>query len=88
MTDRRCSPRQLNPALLQRQQLLERSTEPLPTVVEGMGGIQMQYAPAGYIGLWSRMRDFTRPMLTQALEEEATRSRFSTAEVERRSMAS
>ena len=33
-----------------------------------MGGIQMQYAPAGYIGLWSRMRDFTRPMLTEALE--------------------
>ena len=37
--------------------------------MEGMGGIQMQYAPAGYIGLWSRTRDFTRPMLTQALEE-------------------
>jgi hypothetical protein len=34
-----------------------------------MGGIQMQYAPSGYIGLWSRMRDFSRSMLTQALEE-------------------
>ena len=34
-----------------------------------MGGIQMQYAPAGYIGLWSRRRDFSRPMLTRALEE-------------------
>jgi hypothetical protein len=34
-----------------------------------MGGIQMQYAPSGYIGLWSRMRDFTRPMLTQALTD-------------------
>jgi len=41
----------------------------LTEVVEQMGGIQTQYAPAGYIGLWSRMRDFTRPMLTQALEE-------------------
>src|SRR5690606_32857932 len=29
-----------------------------------------QYAPAGYIGLWSRTRDFTRPMLTRALEEQ------------------
>ena len=28
----------------------------------------MQYAPAGYIGLWSRMRDFERSMLTEALE--------------------
>ena len=34
-----------------------------------MGGIQMQYAPAGYIGLWSRMADFERSMLTRALEE-------------------
>ncbi len=37
-------------------------------VVEDMGGIQNQYAPAGYIGLWSRMRHFDRPMLTHALE--------------------
>ena len=40
-----------------------------PRSIERMGGIQMQYAPAGYIGLWSRMRDFDRPMLTHALEE-------------------
>jgi len=49
--------------------LLDRSPLPLVQVVEGMGGIQMQYAPAGYIGLWSRMRDFSRPMLTEALEQ-------------------
>src|SRR5690606_12989283 len=49
--------------------LLERSDLPLTQVVEAMGGIQNQYAPAGYIGLWSRMRDFQRPMLTRALEE-------------------
>jgi hypothetical protein len=63
--------RHLNRALLERQMLLERSADPLPRVVERMGGIQMQYAPAGYIGLWSRMRDFARPMLTQALEDKA-----------------
>lgn len=68
MSEPRLSEQQLNRALLERQQLLERSSEALPRVVERMGGIQMQYAPAGYIGLWSRMRDFTRPMLTQGLE--------------------
>jgi hypothetical protein len=63
------SARALNRALLHRQMLLERSDLPLTEVVEGMGGIQNQYAPAGYIGLWSRMREFERPMLTRALEE-------------------
>lgn len=63
------STRALNRALLARQLLLERSSLALTEVIEQMGGVQTQYAPAGYIGLWSRMRDFTRPMLTQALEE-------------------
>lgn len=61
--------RALNRAMLARQMLLERSTLGLVEVMEQMGGIQTQYAPAGYIGLWSRMRDFERPMLTRALEE-------------------
>ncbi|MDQ3148760.1 MAG: winged helix DNA-binding domain-containing protein, partial [Chloroflexota bacterium] len=61
--------RALNRALLARQLLLERSPLGLTQVMEQMGGIQTQYAPAGYIGLWSRMRDFDRPMLTRALEE-------------------
>ena len=61
--------RALNRALLARQLLLERSPLGLIEVMERMGGIQTQYAPAGYIGLWSRMHDFERPMLTRALEE-------------------
>ena len=61
--------RGLNRALLARQHLLERSSLSLTEVVEQMGGVQTQYAPAGYIGLWSRMRDFARPMLTEALEQ-------------------
>ncbi len=69
MSQPRLTVRHLNRALLQRQMLLERSADPLPRVVERMGGIQLQYAPSGYIGLWSRMRDFTRPMLTRALED-------------------
>ena len=63
------STRALNRALLARQLLLERSSLALTDAVEQMGGIQTQYAPAGYIGLWSRLHDFTRPMLTRALEE-------------------
>lgn len=71
MSQLRLGTRHLNRALLARQQLLERSDAGLVAVVEQMGGIQMQYAPSGYIGLWSRLRDFTRPMLTRALEERA-----------------
>ncbi|MGH2427439.1 MAG: DNA glycosylase AlkZ-like family protein, partial [Candidatus Limnocylindria bacterium] len=63
------STRALNRALLARQLLLERSPMSLTEAMEQMGGIQTQYVPAGCIGLWSRMRDFERPMLTQALEE-------------------
>jgi hypothetical protein len=48
------SPRALNRALLARQLLLERSTLPLTGVLEAMGGLQAQYAPSMYIGLWSR----------------------------------
>ncbi len=61
--------RHRNRALLDRQGLLERSGGPLTAVIERMGGIQMQYAPSGYIGQWSRVRDFTRPMLTRGLED-------------------
>ena len=69
MAEPTLSTRALNRALLARQLLLERSSVALTDAVEQMGGVQTQYAPAGYIGLWSRMRDFSRPMLTRALEE-------------------
>ena len=61
--------RQLNRALLARQHLLKRSRGSIEKVLEEVGGLQTQYAPAGYIGLWSRMERFERPMLTAALEE-------------------
>jgi hypothetical protein len=63
------SARRLNGALLARQLLLERSSAAIPQVLEQVGGLQTQYAPSGYIGLWSRMADFERPMLTRALEQ-------------------
>ncbi|MGQ0850152.1 MAG: winged helix DNA-binding domain-containing protein [Actinomycetota bacterium] len=61
--------RALNRALLARQGLLEPLGGSIPEVVERICGIQMQYAPSGYIGLWSRMRSFKRDDLTKALEQ-------------------
>lgn len=63
------TPQALNRTLLARQHLLERRCADPVSVMEDMGGIQTQYAPAGYIGLWSRVRDFRRPVLTSLLEE-------------------
>ena len=57
VTVRTLSPRALNRALLARQLLLERSTLSIPEAVEQVGGLQTQYAPSGYVGLWTRLRD-------------------------------
>jgi Winged helix DNA-binding domain len=62
------SQRELNRALLARQLLLERRRLPLPRALERIGGIQAQYAPSMYIGLWSRLDGFERDRLTRALE--------------------
>ena len=69
MAVRTLSPQALNRALLARQLLLRRAKTPLPTALERVAGLQMQYAPAGYIGLWSRLVDFRRPALTRALQQ-------------------
>ncbi|MGH2555981.1 MAG: DNA glycosylase AlkZ-like family protein, partial [Actinomycetota bacterium] len=69
MAERVLSTRELNRALLARQLLLERSGLPLTRAIERIGGLQTQYAPSGYIGLWSRLRDFRRDSLTKALEQ-------------------
>ncbi len=69
MTVRTLSPRALNRALLARQLLLERSTLSIPEAVEQVGGLQTQYAPSGYVGLWTRLRDLPRDALTTALED-------------------
>ncbi len=61
--------RELNRALLARQFLLERSSLALVPMLERIGGLQTQYAPSGYVGLWSRIRNFRRDALTAALEQ-------------------
>jgi len=61
----------LNRALLARQLLLQRARLPIPRALERIGGIQAQYAPSMYIGLWSRLEGFERDALTRALDRRA-----------------
>jgi hypothetical protein len=68
VAERVLTARDLNRALLARQLLLERVSLPIPRVLERIGGIQNQYAPNGYIRLWSSIEGFERDDLTRALE--------------------
>ena len=65
---RTLSEQALNRAILARQLLLERAPTPLPRALERVAGIQAQYAPSMYVGLWSRLEGFERDALTAALE--------------------
>jgi hypothetical protein len=60
---------ELNRALLARQLLIDRADLPIDAAVEQVGGLQTQYAPSGYVGLWTRLRAFERAALTRALED-------------------
>jgi hypothetical protein len=60
--------RELNRAVLARQLLLERSRLPVARALERVAGLQTQYAPSGYVGLWTRLDGFARDDLTKALE--------------------
>jgi hypothetical protein len=60
--------RELNRALLARQLLLERARLPISRALERTAGLQAQYAPAMYLGLWSRVEGLERDALTRALE--------------------
>ena len=46
---------ELNRAVLARQLLLERAALDPVEAVERVGGLQTQYAPSAYVGLWSRL---------------------------------
>jgi hypothetical protein len=63
------SERALNRAVLARQLLLERAELPPARVLERVGGIQAQYAPSMYVGLWSRMAGLQRDALNCALDD-------------------
>jgi hypothetical protein len=65
----RLTRRALNRALLARQLLLARGDVSLPDALTQIAGIQAQYAPAMYVGVWSRLEGFERDALTRALED-------------------
>ncbi len=60
---------QLNRAVLGRQLLLRKQQGSLPGVLEQMGGLQAQYAPSSYVGLWSRRVGMERADLDRALHD-------------------
>jgi hypothetical protein len=59
--------RELNRATLARQLLLRRARLPLVRGVERIAGLQAQWAPAPYVGLWTRLEGFRREALERAL---------------------
>ncbi len=68
MGDRVLARTELNRNLLARQALAEPpATAELPALLDAVGGIQAQYAPSMYIGVWSRLAGFRSDALTAAL---------------------
>jgi DNA glycosylase AlkZ-like len=59
--------KELNRATLARQLLLERRRLPLKRALERVAGLQAQWAPATYVGLWTRVDAFRRETLERAL---------------------
>jgi Winged helix DNA-binding domain len=67
--------RELNRATLARQLLLERRRLPVVGALERLAGLQAQWAPAPYVGLWTRLAGFRRETLERALlREQAVRA--------------
>ncbi len=67
MAERVLTLRELNRATLARQLLLERRALPLVRALERVAGLQAQWGPAPYVGLWTRVADFKREALERAL---------------------
>ena len=64
--------RELNRATLARQMLLERASLPVVTAIERLAALQAQWAPSPYLALWSRLKDFERESLWDAIEKKHT----------------
>jgi hypothetical protein len=59
--------RELNRATLARQLLLERKRLAATKVIERLVGVQAQWPPAPYIGIWTRTTSFRRDVLERLL---------------------
>jgi hypothetical protein len=59
--------RELNRATLARQLLLERKRLSPLKAIEQLAGMQAQWSPAPYVGLWSRVEGFRRETLERAI---------------------
>ena len=64
---RALSDRELNRALLARQFLLKRAALTPASAIQRLAGLQAQWAPAPYVGLWSRLATFAIADLERAL---------------------
>jgi hypothetical protein len=68
MADHILKLRDLNRATLARQMLLKREPLPVHTAVERLVGLQAQLPVAPYVGLWTRLCDFSREGLAREIE--------------------
>lgn len=66
-SERTLTRRELNRALLARQLLLERKRLSPTAVIERLAGMQAQWPPSPYIGIWTRTTTFRPERLEQAL---------------------
>lgn len=82
MAERVLTLRELNRATLARQLLLERKRLSATAVIERLVGMQAQWPPAPYIGIWARTTSFRR----EALERELVRGDVLKATVMRQTL--
>jgi Winged helix DNA-binding domain len=69
MADRILKLRDLNRTTLARQMLLQREPLPVPAAIERLAGLQAQLSLPPYVGLWTRLRDFSRESLSSLIED-------------------
>lgn len=67
MAERVLTLRELNRATLARQLLLERRKVGVLPAIERVAGLQAQWPPSPYVGLWSRVAGFRRESLERAI---------------------